>query len=85
VADEHVAAKGVSDSAIRLVGAPGSAAFVDTSRCLHYGSRSNTRERLVLQLQFLRFQAPGESTTRFEVSPHFLDLDPLQRLALGLS
>ena len=42
----------------KLTGESGSAAFVDTSRCLHYGSRSNQYDRLVLMAQFLRLDAP---------------------------
>ena len=36
------------------VGAAGSAFFVDTARCLHYGSRENKFERLVLMVSFAR-------------------------------
>ncbi len=43
---------------VRLTGPAGSAALVDTSACLHFGSRTNHRERVVLMLQFLRFDAP---------------------------
>lgn len=46
------------DKAIQLTGNPGSGAFVDTSNCMHYGSRNNESDRLVLMMQFLRKQAP---------------------------
>lgn len=45
-------------SAIQLVGKPGSGAFIDTSKCMHYGSRMNESDRLVLMIQFLRIDAP---------------------------
>ena len=41
-----------------FTGPPGSGIFVDTSRCLHFGSRGNTQERLVLMIQFLNYFAP---------------------------
>jgi hypothetical protein len=36
-----------------LQGPPGSGAFVDTSRCLHQGSRARTSPRLVLTIQYV--------------------------------
>lgn len=38
---------------IVLEGMPGSGAFIDTSRCLHQGSRARTSPRLVFQLQYV--------------------------------
>ena len=43
---------------ISLTGPAGCGAFIDTSKCLHYGSRNNTKERLVLMAQFLKTSAP---------------------------
>jgi hypothetical protein len=73
------------DATVTFVGPAGSSVFVDTARCLHYGSRENRRDRLVLSIQFLRFQAPCEATIPLRVSPNQLPfpLDSLQRLALG--
>ena len=89
VDDEHVYAAGGAGQILRLVGPPGSGAFVDTSRCLHYGSRGNRRDRLVLMFQFLAQHAPYQSTARFQVRADIaaragLDTDPVQKLALGL-
>ncbi len=69
-----------------LTGPPGSGAFVDTSRCLHYGSRGNQRDRLVLIFQFLRFDCPTESTFRFDSDLVLEDFEPdaVQKLALGI-
>jgi hypothetical protein len=72
---------------IRICGGPGSGVLVDTGRCLHYGSRRNTKERLVLSFQYLRDDAPSEPpvSCRFPVDLLAgLRLDPVQRLVLGL-
>lgn len=45
-------------AAAQALGPAGSGIFVDTSRCLHYGSRGNRRERLVLLIQFMGYYAP---------------------------
>jgi hypothetical protein len=59
---------------------------VDTSRCLHHGSRHTRKDRLVLMVQFLRFDCPTESTFALAVPPELpgLDPDPVQELALGI-
>jgi hypothetical protein len=47
-----------ADAVDQAVGAAGGGILVDTSRCLHYGSRGNRKERLVLCLQFISYYAP---------------------------
>ena len=42
---------------IALTGNSGSGAFIDTSKCLHFGSRNNTKDRVVLMTQFLKTNA----------------------------
>ena len=86
VDDERIYEAGGRDRALKLVGPPGSGAFVDTSRCLHYGSRFNKRDRLILIIQFLTFHSPYKSNDCFHVPPDTMDLefDPVQKLALGL-
>jgi hypothetical protein len=42
------------DDIIAVTGAPGSGAFVDTSRCLHFGSRARGGHRLVMMFQYTR-------------------------------
>jgi len=71
---------------IRICGGPGSGVLVDTGRCLHYGSRRNTKERLVLMFHYLRDDAPSEPSVscRFPVDLAGLRLDPIQRLVVGL-
>ncbi len=66
------------DAVTRLMGPAGTVGAVDTSRCLHYGSRGNSRDRLVLMLQFTRFLAPKASLPNWDlnamnVSPDSLD------------
>lgn len=56
--DEEIFKHIPKDELVELTGNAGSGAFVDTSKCLHYGSRSNTNERLVLMAQFLKLNAP---------------------------
>lgn len=89
IPDEEVEAVCGLANAVPFVGAAGSGGFVDTSRCLHFGSRHTRKDRLVLMVQFTRFHCPTESTFAFAVPPDLpgLDpgrLDPLQLLALGL-
>jgi len=71
---------------VRLCGNPGSGVLVDTGRCLHYGSRKNTRERLMLMFHYLRDDAPSEPSVScpFPEDLAGLRLDPVQRLVLGL-
>jgi hypothetical protein len=86
VPDDKVETRVGKGKEVRLVGPAGSGAFVDTSRCLHYGSRENRKDRFVLVFQFLRFECPTESTFRFKSVPDLdgFDADPVQKLALGI-
>ncbi|MFN4088490.1 MAG: hypothetical protein ACK4QW_05520 [Alphaproteobacteria bacterium] len=58
VSDEAVERAGAAGDVLTLTGPAGAGAFVDVSRCLHYGSRGNARDRLILMLQFTAFDAP---------------------------
>jgi len=86
ISDAEVEAVCGLDRAIPLLGAAGSGGFVDTCRCLHFGSRHTRADRLVLMAQFTRFHCPTESTFALTVPPALpgLDPDPIQKLALGL-
>lgn len=46
---------------IHLTGKSGEGMFVDSSRCLHYGSRSNGKARLMLFIQYTRYHEILES------------------------
>ena len=41
-----------------IMGPPGLGGFIDTSKCLHYGSRNIQQGRLVFMAQFLKADAP---------------------------
>ncbi|MBL8687283.1 MAG: hypothetical protein JNK86_07470 [Alphaproteobacteria bacterium] len=73
---------------IKLVGTAGSGAFVDTSRCLHYGSRENSYDRVVLMIHFQRIDAPRLSNAFFRIPSNYPLLSSLtktQRLVLGFT
>ena len=56
--DELVEANLGRGEQVSVTGPAGSGIVCDTSRCLHFGSRGNKRERLVLLIQFMDFFAP---------------------------
>lgn len=66
VSDENVYQKVPAARQIAATGPAGSGVFVDTSRCLHQGSRARERARLVFQFQYvtrpdaLLHRAPGK-------------------------
>jgi hypothetical protein len=54
--DEEVFRHCAPSDLVRLIGPAGTAAFVDLSRCLHFGSRVRVhRERFILAAAFLRY------------------------------
>jgi hypothetical protein len=89
--DEDVGSVTDLSDAIVLTGSVGSGAFVDTSRCLHYGSRARRGYRLVLMFNYMpfpdlkmnkgMFDMPGMPLFRIP-SSRFKD-DPLRRTLLG--
>ncbi|MEM7425383.1 MAG: hypothetical protein AAF441_04770 [Pseudomonadota bacterium] len=71
-----------------LMGPAGTVGVVDTSRCLHYGSRGNSKERLLMMIQFTRFLAPKASFPDWKSLLTETDLSSLnknQRMVLGLA
>ncbi len=50
--DDDVFSRYSVDDLISLTGPAGSGAFVDTSRCLHFGSRCREGRRIVLMIQY---------------------------------
>lgn len=76
--DDEIAAVGSTDAIIYVKGAPGSAVAVDTSRCLHMGSRVRPGAfRLCLYLQYCTTRERGNV---FDVQRY--DHDPVRRLAV---
>ncbi len=86
VSDERIYEAGGRNHALKLVGPSGSGAFLDTSHCLHYGSRFNKRDRLILIVQFLKFHSSYRSYLPFKAPSTFPDFTPdaVQKLALGI-
>ncbi|MEM8824957.1 MAG: hypothetical protein AAGF30_15225 [Pseudomonadota bacterium] len=75
-----------ADAAKRFMGPAGSLAFVDTSRCLHYGSRGNSVDRIVMMVQFTRFLAPKAAMPRWDLPETARTrLSKVQRMVLNLS
>lgn len=62
--DEEVMSIGSVDDLIVLTGPAGMGAMVDTSRCLHFGSRNEKAERLLLMLHFLSYHSIVEPDTK---------------------
>jgi hypothetical protein len=52
IADEDVYRHVAPDEALAVEGPPASGAFCDTGRCLHFGSRGQTRDRVVFVLRY---------------------------------
>lgn len=89
--DQEVSdALGGLGSEVALVGSAGTMAFIDTSRCLHYGSRfqDHNAKRLVVMLQYVTplaflYTDDHRTTARFRhlATP---DTDELTSLLLGM-
>jgi hypothetical protein len=91
VSDERVAEiLGDALEPVALTGPPGTAHFVDTSRCFHFGSRveSNSPPRTVAVLQYLTPYAFTFVRDHREEAPYrhlaTEELPELQRLVLGI-
>jgi hypothetical protein len=91
LADDQVAAILGGDSAgIALTGPPGTATFVDTSRCFHFGSRLplNAPPRTMVLIQYLTPYAPIYESDSVRDAPYrhlsAATLSERQRLVLGV-
>ncbi len=86
--DELVESTVGRDAVTRLTGPAGTVGAVDTSRCLHYGSRGNSRDRLILMLQFTRFLAPKASLPVWDpeaMNVPVTALDDTRKMVLNLA
>lgn len=86
LADEWLEEPRAAGELYAATGEPGSGVIFDSSRCLHFGSRGNREDRLVLTFHYLPLDAPTETRYRLDPSPSMHadpGLDELQRLALG--
>lgn len=86
VEDSEIEAHGEMENCITLTGQPGEGACIDTCRCLHYGSRGNTKARLVLMLRFNDHLAPNVDIPDWHLRAGELGggLDDMQKLVLGI-
>jgi hypothetical protein len=82
--DAALAACGAGGDAKAMTGPAESGFFVDTARCLHFGSRRNRNQRIVLLAHFTSYHAPRitPATWAPAVETAGLHLDPLQRMVL---
>lgn len=86
--DEEVYSAVPRDNVLAAVGEAGSAYVVDTARCLHYGSRGNSRDRFILMASFARINSvnPGKcrvlDPVRERLSRELYDSDPVRSLVL---
>lgn len=53
LSDDEVANIASVSKQVEVIGMPGSGVFVDTSQCLHQGSRARENSRLVFQFQYI--------------------------------
>lgn len=86
VDDDALLARIEPEQIHQATGPAGSAVMLDSSRCLHFGSRGNERDRLVLAFHFFATDAPVDSRYHVELDRFegaYAELDPIQRLALG--
>lgn len=86
VTDEEIAASGGAGSELVLTGPRGAGACVDTCRCLHFGSRGNTKDRVVLMMRFNDHLAPNVDMPDWHLRAGELagELDDVQKLMLGI-
>ena len=87
LSDEEVWSAESNPRSVELTGPAGTAYCVDTSRCLHYGSRNNSEQRLLMMIQYTRFLAPNV-TVPLWLPPNAdipMELDNIQRLVLGVT
>lgn len=54
--DEAVLDERANSRALQFMGPAGAAALVDTTRCLHFGGRARSSERLMMMVQYIRPQ-----------------------------
>jgi hypothetical protein len=90
VSDDEMGSRIAEEEVFTLVGPPGTVAFVDTSRCFHYGSRvhDGAPPRVLAVFQFFTPFAFKLPLDHRKSSPfqHLCsqDMSPLERMVLGL-
>lgn len=87
--DEEVYSAVPESDVVAATGEQGTAYIVDTARCLHYGSRGNSRDRFILMASFARVNSvdPGPGckvldSLRSRLAREFYDSDPVRSFVL---
>jgi hypothetical protein len=86
--DEEVYSAVSRDDAVAAEGEAGTGFLVDTARCLHYGSRGNAIDRMILMVSFARINCvkPGGSkvldNVRDRLADELFESDPVRALVL---
>jgi hypothetical protein len=80
--DDEMKINGREPETIALAGPPGTGAFVDTSSCLHFGSRCIAGERQMLVFKYMRAHRARDRRT-VEFDGYSGPLDRLGRLVLS--
>lgn len=84
VPDEVIFRYAKPSDVTRFVGKAGTDIMIDTSRCFHFGRRLQTKERLMLMIQY-KWTKDVPLTDRVERSPAFYEKygdDPIRSLAV---
>ncbi len=83
---DEVASVVGADGQCRMVGDPGSAFLVDTSRCLHYGSNKNKETRVAIMIQYTKHTVPEQPPIRWPAEALIRDfaLDDTQAMLVTL-
>ena len=86
VKDRVIENAGGMSECVTVTGPPGEGACVDACRLLHYGSRGNTKTRVMLMLRYNDHLAPNVDIPNWHLRAGELNgpLDGMQQLALGL-
>ena len=79
--DEQVFGKCEEDMLVAVTGPPGSGVLLDTSACLHFGSRARRRPRLTLMCQYSPCPNLETDLWRFEQDGSVLVRFPTERYA----
>jgi hypothetical protein len=80
--DEMVFAHCSRDEEVEIVGRPGTGGFVDTSRCLHAGSRCKNGERVIMVIRYCpAYREVYSHECNRAAKP--AEADPIQRLLLA--
>ena len=74
-----------AENQIPLICKKGEGILIDTSKCMHYGSKGNKYPRLMLQVQYTDYYVPEQPPAKWPVAEltRALNLDEVQVMALG--